>query len=357
MERNAERAAPPALREDIGMIPRNSQPSRAADSHAGKGACSDVACKCCAALERAREGALFDALREYQSPLTPDIQEANLGASADGTMLKAKMGRDWKRMFEQLPGIGMGLMMTRNEAAILGRHKAFPALAFTAGGSKGADAESGLWWDFRGLGAAHAVHLRAGNRNIFGVEFTDARGEIIHRFTATQESNLEVFFNWARLHQACPAGDAAERVASRHALSFGKTGMVSACDAACRESGVGAIDVDADKDALISLAAACCKHGIEMEAAVSNDAVTQRVRFTPKSLLQVEEWWFVSNDTAGLHFLPEEFIRVEIVESIGGAGTQWSLHCHTADRESALVLACGNLEQYPAWCEILHAFA
>ena len=46
-------------------------------------------------------------------------------------------------MFEQLPLIGEGLVMTRNEAAILGRRMTFPDLAFTAHGIKGASERGG----------------------------------------------------------------------------------------------------------------------------------------------------------------------------------------------------------------------
>jgi hypothetical protein len=40
-------------------------------------------------------------------------------------------------MFEQLPLVGDGLVMTRNEVAILGRRMTFPELAFTAHEIKG----------------------------------------------------------------------------------------------------------------------------------------------------------------------------------------------------------------------------
>jgi hypothetical protein len=57
--------------------------------------------------------------------------------------------------------IGEGLVMTRNEAAILGRRMTFPELAFTTRRTKGASGQGGLWFDFRALGAARAVHLRS----------------------------------------------------------------------------------------------------------------------------------------------------------------------------------------------------
>ncbi len=160
-------------------------------------------CKFCATLHRARELELFDPWPELCSPLTPGVQLVNLSYSDDGQILHVHLGRHWKRMFEQLPLIGEGLVMTRNEAAILGRRMIFPELAFTTRATKGASGQGGLWFDFRALGAARAVHLRCESGHIFGIEFADAAGATIHLFTATKASNLDNFLGWVRLHQEC----------------------------------------------------------------------------------------------------------------------------------------------------------
>ena len=65
------------------------------------------------ALHRARELELFDPLPELCSPLTPGVQLVNLSSSDHGQILHVHLGRHWKRMFEQLPLIGEGLVMTR----------------------------------------------------------------------------------------------------------------------------------------------------------------------------------------------------------------------------------------------------
>jgi hypothetical protein len=128
-----------------------------ADSLNTKIACGeDAECKYCATLRQARELELFDQLPELCSPLTPGVQLVNLSHSNNGQLLYANLGRQWKRMFEQLPLVGDGLVMTRNEVAILGRRMTFPELAFTAHEIKGASEQGGLWFDFRLLGAARA---------------------------------------------------------------------------------------------------------------------------------------------------------------------------------------------------------
>jgi hypothetical protein len=111
--------------------------------------------------------------------------------------------------------IGEGLVMTRNEAAILGRRMTFPELAFTTRGTKGASGQGGLWFDFRALGAARAVHLRSESGHVFGIEFADAAGATIHRLTATNASNLEIFLGWVRLHQGCSGRGSAARERGR----------------------------------------------------------------------------------------------------------------------------------------------
>jgi hypothetical protein len=108
------------------------------DSLNAKIACGeDGECKYCATLRQARELELFDQLPELCSPLTPGVQLVNLSHCNNVQLLYAKLGRQWKRMFEQLPLVGDGLVMTRNEVAILGRRMTFPELAFTAHEIKG----------------------------------------------------------------------------------------------------------------------------------------------------------------------------------------------------------------------------
>src|SRR6185503_18873293 len=82
---------------------------------------------------------------------------------------------------------------------------AYPELAITTGGDKAASGEGGLLLEFRNLGQARAVHERRESGHLFGVEFSDEAGVLIHRFTLTPESHLDEFLEWVRLHQACSA--------------------------------------------------------------------------------------------------------------------------------------------------------
>src|ERR1700722_12707510 len=198
---NAGRAPNRMVWQHPPMIRRSSSAGQSPTTDKACG--QDAECKFCATLRRAREVELFDPLPELCSPLTPGLQLVNLSYSHDGRQINAKLTIHWKRMFEQLPLIGEGLVMTRNEAAILGRRMTFPELAFTTHGIKGASEQGGLWFDFRSLGGARAEHLRCESGHIFGLEFDSADGQTINRFTALPSSDLDLLFGWVRLHQAC----------------------------------------------------------------------------------------------------------------------------------------------------------
>jgi hypothetical protein len=237
-------------------------------------------------------------------------------------------------MFEQLPLIGAGLVMTRNEAAILGRRMIFPELAFTTRGTKGASGQGGLWFDFRALSAARAVHLRCESGHIFGIEFADLDGVTIHRFTATKASNLDNFLGWVRLHQAC----------SGRGSATGEPGRRSDAPAT-------------GGDALVSLFDACCEQRLKVQATVHTSAVVQRAHFIPQSLQAVEDWWFVSDDLVGLHFCAAQLTHARIDRRLNGREPRLLFRGHPDDPEPALVLELSDETQAVTWCELLHCIA
>ena len=292
-------------------------------------------CKFCRTLHRARELELFDPLPELCSPLTPGVQLVNLSCSDDGQILHVHLGRHWKRMFEQLPLIGEGLVMTRNEAAILGRRMTFPELAFTTRGTKGASGSGGLWFDFRALGAARAVHLRCESGHIFGLEFADTAGATIHRLTATKESNLDNFLGWVRLHQACSGRGSAAGEQGRR------------IDGPPNEG----------NGALVPIFTACCEHRLRVQATVHTSAVVQRAHFIPQSLQAVEDWWFVSDNLVGLHFCTAQLTHARIDRRLNGRDPRLLLYSHPTAPEPALVLESSDEQHAATWCELLHSIA
>jgi hypothetical protein len=317
------------------MIQPFDRPSSEGSPAAEEACGTDVKCKFCAILHRARELELFDPLPELRSPLTPGVQLVNLSCSDDGQILHVHLGSHWQRMFEQLPLIGEGLVMTRNEAAILGRRMAFPELAFTTRGTKGASGQGGLWFDFRALGAARAVHLRCESGHIFGLEFTNAAGSTIHRLTATEASNLDNLLGWVRLHQACSGRGSA--AGERERRLDGPPG-----------EGCGA---------LVSIFAACCEHRLRVQATVHTSAVVQRARFIPQSLRAVEDWWFVSDDLVGLHFSTAQLTHARIARRLNGRDPRLLLYTHPDALEPALVLESSDESQAVTWCELLDSIA
>ena len=330
--RNAGEAAKRPKCEAASMIEPFGRPSNEGSPTAEEACGGNVKCKFCATLHRARELEPFDPLPQLCSPLTPGVQLVNLRYSDDEQILHVHLGRDWKRMFEQLPLIGEGLVMTRNEAAILGRRMTFPELAFTTRGTKGASGQGGLWFDFRALGAARAVHLRCDSGHIFGIEFADDAGATIHRFTATKASNLDNFLGWVRLHQGC-----------------------SGCGSAAGEPG-GRLDGPVNGGgALVPLFAACCEDRLSIQATVHTSAVVQRACFIPQSLQAMDDWWFVSDDLVGLHFCTAQLTHFRIDRRLNGRDPRLLFYSHTHAPEPALVLESRDDRQAVTWCELLHS--
>jgi hypothetical protein len=248
--------------------------------------------------------------------------------------LQAILRSDWPRLLSQLPAIGSGLMMSGNGAVTLCSRQPYPLLHFAAcGKSTGADAEAGLWLDRRGLGAARAVHSRQRGANFFKIEFADTAGRIVHRFDPTPESNLDKFFAWLRLHQAFAA---------------------EPCPAECAENPV--LDPGSqrgDTALLVAVLKQCNQRAIALRATVSAGPVTQRAVFTPRSLQPVDDWWFVSNCTAGLHFLAPSITQVRVSPPLGEKYfAAPALHADSAN--GSLTLEMGNHAQAAEWNAIVH---
>lgn len=299
-------------------------------------------CPCCAAIRQARESALFDPLPELCSPLTPGVQLVNVCHSDDGRNVRVDLSEDWARMFGQLTGMGMGLVMTRNAAAILGRSMSYPALNITSGGSKGACGEGGLWLDFRQLGAARAVHLRRETGHMFGVEFADETGHVVHRFTLTPQSEMDEFFAWVRLHQACTAHQPARWLDEEEPASLETAETMRQCDGG----------------ALVSVVAACLDRAVPLRVTVRGAAATQRAEFIPRMLRPSDEWWFASDDVTGLHFQPDLVTNVRIEQQPRSDGEgQIALRATVADGATALILEAARGAAEDAWRTLLEATA
>ncbi len=317
------------------MTPRFSPPFSAPDSPAP----CEGSCRCCLALRRARTLALFDPLPEWNSPLTPGVQAVNLSGSEDGRSLRADLGLDWPRMFSQLPLLGPGLVVTRHAAAILGRRMSYPELSVTRGCVKGASGESGLWLDFRRLGSAMAWHRRRETGHVFSVEFSDETRQAIHCFSLSPGSDLDAFFDWVRLHQACSVE------------------QPGATDADSAPEDAHAFQRPSDSGALIAILAACREQELPVRVTVTTPAVRHRATFVPTGLQHFDDWWFASDDHVGLHFQPKHFAAVEVVHGRDDSARRPALRCRTEQPHSALLVEPGEGTPEAAWLGLLHAMA
>ncbi|MDB6172739.1 MAG: hypothetical protein JWL59_2050 [Chthoniobacteraceae bacterium] len=268
------------------------------------------------------------------------MQLVNISHSEDGRHLRVNLGTDWARMFEQLVLAKVGLLMTRNAVAILERHMKYPALSVTSGGGKGASGHGGLWVNFGRLGAARAVHVRQKTGHLFGVEFANAAGQIVQRFTLTKESDMDEFFAWARLHQACAAHSAAswleeteEEITPQEAMR-----TLWCC-------GRGAFQ---------AIMAACVDSAMPVRVTLYGKSVTQRVEFVPRFLQTGEDWWLASDDVTGLHFQPKLFTRVSLEQQKkSNRGSRIIVRVAMEDDMTALILEAGCQAVEEAWNALL----
>ena len=342
MQSNGAEADARETWESVPMIQRFRRSFSPLSSPTSRSCGSGPECPCCAAIRHARESALFDPLPELYSPLTPGVQLVNVSHSEDGRNVRVDLSEDWARMFGQLPGMGSGLVMTRNAATILGRSMPYPALNITSGGGKGASGDGGLWLDFRRLGAVRAVHARRETGHMFGVECADEAGHVVHRFTLTPESAMDEFFAWVRLHQACTAHRPASWVDEDEPAAPESAETVRQCDGG----------------SLVSVAAACLDRAVPLRVTVRGAAATQRSEFIPRVLRPSEEWWFDSDDETGLHFQTDLVANLSIEQQPAYDGeSRVALRAMVADGATALILeaACGPAEE--AWRTLLEATA
>lgn len=271
--------------------------------------------------------------------MTPGVQLVNFSHTEDGSVLRVTLGKNWSRMFETLPLSGSGLIMTRNESAIVGVQRVTPTFHFTPDGSKATGEGGDLLLNFRHFGTAHAIHIRRPTGHVFGVEFEDGRGRVMHRFTLSPQSDMDEFFAWVRLHQACAAEAAPQWNCTRENVST-ESGAAFACF---------------DGSVLECIAPACVNRAIPLRITVRSAAASQRIVFTPKSIRAFDDWWFLSDDVHGFHFSPENFASVALHECSGG---KLRLRATSEEDDSdVLLMEAADLEADEAWRHLLKNLA
>lgn len=239
-------------------------------------------------------------------------------------------------MVSQLPQIGRGLVMTASENAILGTRTRYPGVQLADEGN------AGLWLDFRKFQAARAVHLRRKTGHAFGAEFIGRNGEVAHWFALTAESDLDEFFAWVRLHQACSA----DRDCASPAPAGGEP-----------QTETSRVLRDCRNDFVRSVIAACCDREVMLRATVFAKGARQRAEFIPRSLRQNENWIIALNGAAELHIQPDRFASVTLEQRFSTAGRE-SVVIRIAglDHATTLILEAGS-HASDRWVKALEAAA
>jgi hypothetical protein len=286
--------------------------------------CGRLACKCCSSPGSAASSDIFNPLSEGREQLALSVQALD-------------PGKDWGRLLSQLPAVGSGLVISQNDAATLCSRRPYPSLYFASHcRTKGSNSEAGVWVDGRGLGAARVLHFKRGAENFYRVEFVSAAGRVIHAFELTTQSDLQKFRDWMRVHRS---GAAHPHAPARDVREIPN-----------RKETTG------DTAAVIAVVKECARRAIAIRATVCAGPVTQRAVFTPRSLQPVDDWWFASDETAGLHLRGEAIARARVSPELGEQYCAVpALYAESAGHAPALILELGNAAHASEWNAIVHS--
>lgn len=258
----------------------------------------------------------------------------------------ADLGSDWAKMFSQLPPLGSCMVATRNAAAILQRRTRYPSLTTTVGGDKGAG--GGLWLDFRLLGSARALHLRRESGHLFGIEILDESGWCVHTITMTDESDLDAFFDWVRLHQACAAQH-------KHTWPSANRGdATSAAAAAAGATGPSMTTVNTSHHTitvpLMDILEDCVRHRFPLQVTVPGSAAVHRLEFTTEWIHTDGDWSVLAGEETAFHFHSHLRGGTTMQEDLQREGqSKLILHAITDSARTVAHISVADPALEPAW--------
>jgi len=246
-----------------------------------------------------RFGFSFVPDRGLASPLTAGILPENLRFPAEGG-LGVALWDQWAAMLRELRGVGKLLVITRNEAAVIGHYRSYPDLAFCAGEERFAHG-GGMAVDLGYWHRAQAREERHPDGYAYSVEVVDARKNPLHKVCLTVESDLPRFLEWVQNHQAAvfltpPLPVAGAEPASSPMADRG--------------------------GAVRSLLHALMENELPVRVAVGNEGLSQSHAFVFQEMREMGEWVFCAEAEAGCHFRPAAVADL-VLEMCGCGGASW----------------------------------
>jgi len=308
---------------------RFSQPHESPSPDSGE--CEENCCRCCRAREKALELTWWDHGPEWGSPLTPGILSDNIAIGHREGSVRVDLWREWPRMLIGLREIGPVLTMTRNSSAALGIWRQYPDLEWMD--SRASDDQGEFDFDLRYWARAYARHQRGNEGHIFAAEFHDHDGVCFHRVCLINDSSLEGFTEWARVHQAVKAVNPPPPPQD---------------DPLPEPIGAGGWR-NASPGTFTHLLQECLDRELPVRAIVGCAAATQAHRFVPRKLSTFDGWTYCHGDEVALHFLPENIADVRLHDLGSAEAPCWTLRAYDFAGALVLMLLPGASERLPMW--------
>jgi len=230
------------------------------------------------------------------NPLVASVLRENVRVSDE----RATIGLwgSWPFLLAEISAFGRVLAISRNSYAVLGTIAEYPDVVAVPCGHRGRASDGSLEFDFTCWHRAVAVVESRPGGWLYAVEFSDLRGEVIHKICLTEQSDFEAFRGWVELNQTTTASETAYD-GMRHASWLENSLLLSV-------SGAEMLRVEA---LCIFLQVATAERSA-FQVIVGNDGAVQGVRLAPTAFCRNGQWIFAGDVDSGIHVRVERLAEV-----------------------------------------------
>lgn len=256
----------------------------------------------------------------------------------EGKRSLVSLQTDWPALFEDIPSFGRVLSICRNRYAVLGRLGEYPRMFFPACGHCAGSPDGTLNLFLAPWHQASATVKEKPGGALYGAEFLDRFGDVLHKICLGADSHYEAFHDWTLRHQASPAAHAE---ASRPPASP-LHNVATLCPSR---------SIFLEEGALKSLFHQTIRAKIRLRLVVGNEGMVQGADMTPECLEENAQWIFVKDPDTGLHLRTERLSELVLEKTEDGETAPWTLKAF--EPEGQLVFALVPPQPDAAWNEFV----
>ena len=208
----------------------------------------------------------------------------------------------WPVLFRGLRTFGRVVYFCRNRGAALGRLGAYPAIWTTPCGRNASDGDRSLKFFFPAWASAFVTVEQQEADWLYGVEFLDFHGDMIHRVFLTSGSDLDAFRWWIDINQASNP---------RAGLGLEVRSPARGRDPTFRARPLGHLSWDNFRRLLRAM--------IETEAcvriSVANQGLVQSVSIRPSRLREDRSTIYFGDEAVGLQLRVNQLAEISLYRS------------------------------------------